>query len=300
MVSIRPEAEPVSFSSGITVRLITVCIFSAFSHFLQIPRYEYNNFSGLWAPLFKNLPRAALYGLKSDCKDPGRSAIMRARTDEEISLACKTEDTPAQTTERDNGRRGFRIQGALDFSLIGILSKSSSSLFAFDIIQYIQIRIREGIMTVRRFLPEDSKEVSALIVKTLREVNSQDYSMEYIETIILRSQPEDVLKRAEWTHFYVVCDADKIVGCGAIGPYWDHDNESCLFSIFVLPEYQGKGIGRKIIETLEQDAFFLRARRIEIPASITATPFYLKMGYTFKNGITEPDDELLIRMEKHR
>ncbi|MBQ6036441.1 MAG: GNAT family N-acetyltransferase [Lachnospiraceae bacterium] len=155
-------------------------------------------------------------------------------------------------------------------------------------------------MTVRRFLPEDSKEVSALIVKTLREVNSQDYSMEYIETIILRSQPEDVLKRAEWTHFYVVCDADKIVGCGAIGPYWDHDNESCLFSIFVLPEYQGKGIGRKIIETLEQDAFFLRARRIEIPASITATPFYLKMGYTFKNGITEPDDELLIRMEKHR
>ena len=129
---------------------------------------------------------------------------MRARTDEEISLACKTEDTPAetldredgwrdlvgmqtedtpaQTKERDNGRRGFRIQGALDFSLIGILSKSSSSLFAFDIIQYIQIRIREGIMTVRRFLPEDSKEVSALIVKTLREVNSQDYSMEYIET----------------------------------------------------------------------------------------------------------------------
>ena len=50
------------------------------------------------------------------------------RTDEEISLVCKTEDTPAKTTERDDGWRGFRIQGVLDFSLIGILSKLSSIL----------------------------------------------------------------------------------------------------------------------------------------------------------------------------
>ena len=45
------------------------------------------------------------------------------KTDEEISLVCKTEDTPDKTTERDDGWRGFRIQGVLDFSLIGILSK---------------------------------------------------------------------------------------------------------------------------------------------------------------------------------
>ena len=73
-----------------------------------------------------------------------------------------------------------------------------------------------------------------------------------------------------------------------------------MFTIFVLPEYQGKGIGRKIIETLEQDEYFLRAKRVEIPASITATPFYLKMGYTYKNGVTEPDEEQLLRLEKHR
>ncbi len=30
------------------------------------------------------------------------------------------------------------------------------------------------------------------------------------------------------------------------------EDESSLFTIFVLPEYQGKGIGRKIIETLEK------------------------------------------------
>lgn len=50
------------------------------------------------------------------------------KTDEELSLVCKTEDTPKYTIERDDGWRGFRIQGVLDFSLIGILSKLSGIL----------------------------------------------------------------------------------------------------------------------------------------------------------------------------
>ena len=50
------------------------------------------------------------------------------KTDEELSLVCKTEDAPLKTIERDDGWRGFRIQGVLDFSLIGILSKLSGIL----------------------------------------------------------------------------------------------------------------------------------------------------------------------------
>jgi len=50
------------------------------------------------------------------------------KTDEEVSLVCKTEDAPIKTMERDDGWRGFRIQGVLDFSLIGILSKLSGIL----------------------------------------------------------------------------------------------------------------------------------------------------------------------------
>lgn len=50
------------------------------------------------------------------------------KTDEESSLVCITEDTPINTTERDDGWKGFRIEGVLDFSLIGILSKLSTIL----------------------------------------------------------------------------------------------------------------------------------------------------------------------------
>ena len=102
-------------------------------------------------------------------------------------------------------------------------------------------------MIIRRIEPEDAGNVSALIVRTLREVNTKDYSREYIENDVQKLQPKDILERAKWTHFYVVCDEDKIVGCGAIGPYWGKVDESSLFTIFVLPEYHGQGIGRKII-----------------------------------------------------
>ena len=50
------------------------------------------------------------------------------KTDEELSLVCRTEDTPPITTERDDGWRGFRIHGVLDFSLIGILARLSHIL----------------------------------------------------------------------------------------------------------------------------------------------------------------------------
>lgn len=58
----------------------------------------------------------------------GKDFYFVGKTDEEISLVCITEDTPLHTTERDDGWKAFRIQGVLDFSLIGILSKISGIL----------------------------------------------------------------------------------------------------------------------------------------------------------------------------
>ncbi len=50
------------------------------------------------------------------------------KTDEEKSLVCLTADVPSNVIERDDNWRGFRIQGVLDFSLIGVLSKISTIL----------------------------------------------------------------------------------------------------------------------------------------------------------------------------
>ena len=55
------------------------------------------------------------------------------KTEEEISLVCETAYAPASTLACSSGWRAFRIQGVLDFSLVGVLSKISALLAAADI-----------------------------------------------------------------------------------------------------------------------------------------------------------------------
>lgn len=50
------------------------------------------------------------------------------KIDEEKSLVCLTKDCPPNVIAREDGWKAFRIQGVLDFSLIGILSMLSSLL----------------------------------------------------------------------------------------------------------------------------------------------------------------------------
>lgn len=54
--------------------------------------------------------------------------IFIGKTDEENSLVCMTGDVPPNVIQRDDGWKCFRIQGILDFSLIGILSEIAEIL----------------------------------------------------------------------------------------------------------------------------------------------------------------------------
>ena len=58
----------------------------------------------------------------------GNEFYFIGKTDEEYSLVCITDDTPDNTTQREDGWKSFRIQGILDFSMIGILSEISTIL----------------------------------------------------------------------------------------------------------------------------------------------------------------------------
>lgn len=58
----------------------------------------------------------------------GAKYCFTGATDEENSLVCLTEDLPSNVIEREDGWRAFRIDGVLDFSLIGILAKIAALL----------------------------------------------------------------------------------------------------------------------------------------------------------------------------
>ena len=155
-------------------------------------------------------------------------------------------------------------------------------------------------MEIRRFTEADADAAAEVVAVTVEVSNSRDYPPEYIAHLKAAHSAEVLRQRAREGHMYVICDGEKIVGTGTIAPYWGSETESILLTIFILPDWQGRGLGRLLIETLEQDEYAKRAGRIEIPASLTAVNFYRHLGYDYKNGVTEPEDGLLYRLEKYR
>lgn len=155
-------------------------------------------------------------------------------------------------------------------------------------------------VTIRRFADGEEAAVSELIRETLLVSNSADYPEPFLREIIENHNAQTIARQAQEAHMYVVCAGGRIIGCGGITGYWGSTTESYLLSIFVHPDYQGQGIGRRIVMTLEEDDYFRRAWRTEIGSSITAVNFYRHLGYVYKNGVTEPDQYGVIRLEKRR
>ena len=60
--------------------------------------------------------------------DLSKEFVFFSRTDEELSLVCETAYVPQHTLAREDGWRGFRVCGVLDFSLVGILAQISGIL----------------------------------------------------------------------------------------------------------------------------------------------------------------------------
>lgn len=151
-------------------------------------------------------------------------------------------------------------------------------------------------MEVRKFEPGTEKEISDLIRRTLVEVNSVDCPKWEIDYLYEAYTPERIVKNAQEGHTYVLWEDGKIIGTGTIGQVGEKESE--IYGAFLLPEYIGKGIGRKLFDLLESDPLFTNAQRVWLTASITALKFYEKIGYTYEGGCCRLNEENLIVMEK--
>lgn len=50
------------------------------------------------------------------------------KTDRELSLVCRTAAAPGDALAREDGWKAFRIEGNLDFSLVGVLARIAAIL----------------------------------------------------------------------------------------------------------------------------------------------------------------------------
>ena len=85
---------------------------------------------------------------------------------------------------------------------------------------------------------------------------------------------------------------DKIIGFTMI-----LQDEGCLFAAFVLPEYEGRGVGRRLVMLAEQELFeHHEIAWLETDKNSRAAKFYMQLGWGNETNINGTD----IKLEKHR
>lgn len=95
------------------------------------------------------------------------------KTDEELSLVCDSGKVPSNVIEREDGWRGFRIEGLLDFSLIGILAPIAKVLADSKI----------GIFAVSTYNTDYILVKSENFDRALKALKAKGYAVNCNETI---------------------------------------------------------------------------------------------------------------------
>ena len=91
---------------------------------------------------------------------------------------------------------------------------------------------------------------------------------------------------------WVATENDRIIGFTMILP-----DEGCLFAAFVLSEYEGRGVGRRLVGLAEQELFkHHEIAWLETDKNSRAAKFYIQLGWGNKKNINDTD----IKLEKHR
>ena len=153
---------------------------------------------------------------------------------------------------------------------------------------------------IRPLKHEDAEEVSAMIGRVLMEVNIKDYTVEALKEFVDFYSPEEVRRiPARGGHSYVAELNGEIIGCASICPF-ENEGESIIEAFYVRPDMEGKGLGRRLLETLENDALFLNTSRTVVSSSITAHEFYHKFGYDYVGGVPVLEEEDHYWVEKKR
>ncbi|MEP0910649.1 GNAT family N-acetyltransferase [Leptolyngbya sp. GB1-A1] len=124
------------------------------------------------------------------------------------------------------------------------------------------------------FQTQDAEQIARLFHETVREINVRDYSNSQVKAWA----PEDIQFR-NWVEVcsnrftYVADDDGVIAGFGELEPNGHIDCFYCH------KNYQRCGVGSRIYQAIEAKAYELSLNRLFVEASITAKPFFQRMGF---------------------
>lgn len=126
-------------------------------------------------------------------------------------------------------------------------------------------------IVIRRATTADANAVHEIVLLALRETNARDYPASVIERLV-STLPDKVASNLEtWCAFIAIVNG-RVVGTGSL-------NGQTVSSVYVHPDYQGRGVATQLMDTVENVANAESHPTLSVQSSVTARPFYEKRGF---------------------
>lgn len=125
---------------------------------------------------------------------------------------------------------------------------------------------------IRSATLDDSAAISRVVIAALRATNSQDYSPDIIAQVERSFAPEAVSALLGKRKVFVALLGETVAGTASL-------DGSVVRSVFVDPAYQGRGIGRLMMDVIHTTAVSAGVGALRVPSSISAQSFYAALGY---------------------
>jgi len=126
-------------------------------------------------------------------------------------------------------------------------------------------------IVIRRATAADAAAVHKIVLLAVRETNARDYPSSVIERLVL-TLPDKVASNLQtWCAFVAIVNG-RVVGTGSL-------NGQTVISVYVHPDYQGRGIATKLMDAVENAANAQSQRTLSVQSSVTAKAFYAKRGF---------------------
>jgi putative acetyltransferase len=139
-----------------------------------------------------------------------------------------------------------------------------------DLREYINSQI-----AIRLFEKRDAEQIAQLFHDTVREINIRDYSSNQV-----RAWAPDNIYFRDWVKVcssrftYIADDMGIIAGFGEL------EANGHIDCFYCHKNYQGCGVGKQIYRAIETKAVELSLNRLFVEVSITAKPFFQRMGFS--------------------
>ena len=133
---------------------------------------------------------------------------------------------------------------------------------------------------IRRAGEEDCEGIRRVHARAIRELARSHYTAEEIEAWARPRKPEHYAESILSKEFYVAEENGAVIGFGTL-----NQKEGEIEAVYVSPGAVRRGVGRAILQKLEERAKDLGIRSLRMDASLNAASFYERMGYEVREEI---------------